>query len=316
MLAESSAPIRPPIDFGDRDPTSLLAADGFVFGGPEPETVLAADGIGSDPLVQRALARTVYSAETGEELATLLAVVLEPGVFTSAAAVNGFVGGLATGLIGTDDPPMPVPIGGFDGFAASSGQRSIVAFRVDNVVVMVEADSPATAGAVGEAVAVADSTGAGVDSTTMTPFSDVDPFSVFSPLAGFEFAVFPTDEEKVDLPFEPLPVPTLDGLAGFPVGELVVIGNEIRGAAWAVPVSRASYASAEDLIEPMRNLAATRSGGAATEQVIAGRTVYGGDAVESIRVFRHENLVLVVDGFDRVNADAIVAAWARSVGSV
>ena len=65
----------------------------------------------------------------------------------------------------------------------------------------------------------------------------------------------------------------------------------------------------------MRDLATTRSGGAIVEQVIAGRTVYAGDSVESIRVFRHENLVLVVDGFDRVNADAIVAAWARSLDS-
>ncbi len=313
MLAESSAPIRPPLELGDRDPTSLLSAEGFVFGDPGPESVLAADGVGSDPLVQRALARTVYELDTGEPAATLLAVVLAPGVFTSDAAVNGFVGGLATGVLDTNDQPTLVPVGAADGFAASSGQMSVVAFRIDNVVVMIEAASLTTAAAVGEAVAAAASTGVEVDATTGTPFTEVDPFSVFAPLAGFDFAAFPTDEEKVDLPFEPLPVPTLAGLAGFPVGELVVIGNEIRGAAWAVPVSGASYESGEDLIEPMRNLAATRSGGGTVEQVIAGRTVYAGDAVESIRVFRHENLVLVVDGFDRVNADAFVAAWARSL---
>jgi hypothetical protein len=43
--------------------------------------------------------------------------------------------------------------------------------------------------------------------------------------------------------------------------------------------------------------------------------VYAGDAVESIRVFRYENLVLVVDGFDPLNADAIVAAWARALSA-
>lgn len=313
MLAESETPTRPALELGNRDPASVLTGDGLLFGDPGPEALLASQGFESDPLVQSAATRGVYSADTLESVATVSALGLAPGVFTSAAAVDGYVRGLAVGVAGGDDTPVDAQLGALDGFAASSESRSVITFRLDNVVVLVAASSPAGARIVAAAMVNATVGGAVADPGTTTPFAVLDPAAAFVALNGFVFAPFPTDEEKVVLAFEPLPVPLIDGMGGLPQGRLVVLGNEIRASAWALPASPDSYASAEALVDPMRLLAAARSGGEVSEQVVAGRTIYKGDASEPIRVFRLANLVLVVDGLDAANADAVVAEWARSL---
>jgi hypothetical protein len=235
-------------------------------------------------------------------------------VFTSGTAVDGYVRGLASGSAESVDGAEQVDLGGVDAFAASTNAQAFVTFRLDNVIVLVTAPTSDGARTLAATMAEAALSGSGGGGSTVTPFGEVPPSSAFVDLNGFGFIVFPNDEEKTDLAYEPLPVPLVDGLAGLPEARLVVIGNEIRGAAWVLPTARTSYASAEDLVEPMRLLAAARSGGEVTEEVVNGRTVFAGDTAASVRVVREENLVLVVDGIDPVNADAIVAEWLGSLG--
>ncbi len=315
VLAESPAPIRPAIVLGTRDPASVLAGAGLVFGTAGGAAVLSVQGYETDPLVQQAVVRDVYAADTGEPVGSVVVLTLAPGVFTSTAAVDGYVRGLASGAAESVGGAQEIALGGVDGFFASTESQAFVTFRLDDVVALVSAPTGGGAQTLAATIAQGALSGAGGAVSTVTPFAEVPASSAFVDLEGFEFDLFPGDDEKGDLAYEPQPAPLLDGLLGLPEARLVVIGNEIRGAAWVLPAARASYASAEELVEPMRLLAAERSGGEVTEEVVAGRTVFAGDAGASVRVAVDENLVLVVDGIDPVNADAILAEWLGSLGT-
>lgn len=303
-LVESPAPTSPPIDLGTRDPDSVFVGEGLDFGTADPVTEAALAGYEADPLVDAAVARSAVSTSSGEPLASVTVLVLAPASFGDESAVEAYVSALAggTGLARRLD------LGNVDGFAGSSVTGSVVAFRLDDLAVVVEGETPAATSNVASRIARAALDGQPPAPEPSTPLRPTDQFSVFEvAVPGFAFEAFVAEDP--DSGFESLPGPTIEGIGGFPEGRIVVVGNEIRAVAWSLPLSLDAYSEAEQVIEPMRALAEQRSGGPVTSEVVAGRTVFSGDADEAIRIFREGSLVLVVDGQSATDADAFVAGW-------
>lgn len=321
---EPPAPVRPPLELGDAELTSVLVGDGLSFGDPSPEAQQVAQAYGDDPLVRAAVVREVFRTEDGAPLGQVTVVALEPESFSDEEAVEAYVVGLATIDPEAGADPLPPTAGGLslgdrDALVATADGRSVVAFREQNLVVLVEADEPADAGGVARRMAAAIDAGQEGTGATETPLVLVDKNAAFVDVGGFRFAPFLADDDESG--FESLDAPVIDGLADIPEARLVVVGNEIRGAAWSLPVSPDTYASEGALVDPMRQLAAERAGvdvDDVTTEVVARTTIFSADGEEAVRVFNERSLVLVVDGLegDSDGADAVATAWARALADL
>jgi hypothetical protein len=96
-------------------------------------------------------------------------------------------------------------------------------------------------------------------------------------------------------------------------GRYGVVAGERRTTVWAFTVDPGAYPSAEVLEPAMAALASARAGGAAPEAIeVVDRVVQratGAEGSPSARAFRHGALVLLVEGTDPAQIDAVVSAW-------
>ena len=147
-------------------------------------------------------------------------------------------------------------------------------------------------------------TGAVEPVTPLVPLP-IDAAYVAVPTVAFQ-PIPPPEEEP---PPEP---PALPGATGVQ-GRYGVVAGERRTTVWAFTVDSATYPSAEVLEPAMAALVSARAGGAPAEGVeVVDRVVQratGAEGAVSARAFRHQGLVLLVEGLDPAQVDAVVSAW-------
>jgi hypothetical protein len=101
-------------------------------------------------------------------------------------------------------------------------------------------------------------------------------------------------------------------------GRYGVVAGERRTVVWAFTVDAGTYPSAEALDPALQALAATRAGGTAPQALeLGGRLVYSSTSepgAPSAQVFRHQGLVLVVEGDRPDQVAAVASAWIAALG--
>jgi hypothetical protein len=148
--------------------------------------------------------------------------------------------------------------------------------------------------------------------TPFTPLvaTPVDAAFVAVPTVTFEAISAPEDE----------PGPETPALAGATAveGRYGVVAGERRTVVWAFTVDPSVYPAAEVLAPAMEALATARAGGVAAQALeLGGRVVYsatGEAGSPSAEVFRHRGLVLVVEGVQPDQLDAVTTAWIAALG--
>ncbi len=293
------------IELAAVDPLRVLVGDGLAFGRPLPSQQAAADAFTAEPEVAAAVTRRVHSLPDGRLVGDVVVLVLDgPQIFDEAVLgvfVRGVVGALGDGT-STD-----ATLGGRTVVRSRSPTEAVLGFREGNLLVVVR-------GAVDEEVTMLaerqlNAIGAGLVGAPepLTPLVPTSPEAAFVPVPTIAFQPIPPPE--VELPPEPPGLPGSTGLQG----RYGVVAGERRTVTWAFAVDPAAYPSAEALDPVMAALASGRAGGAPVEAVEVGDRVVqratGGRGVASARVFRHEGLVLLVEGADPAQVDAVVSAW-------
>jgi hypothetical protein len=112
-------------------------------------------------------------------------------------------------------------------------------------------------------------------------------------------------------------VPTFPGAVGVE-GRYGVVAGERRTVVWAFALDLTTYPSAEALAPALPALVSARAEGEAPQAVeVIDRVVLSvanADGTRSASVFRHQGLVLLVEGDRAAQVDAVVTAWIRALG--
>ena len=97
-----------------------------------------------------------------------------------------------------------------------------------------------------------------------------------------------------------------------------MVAGERRSVVWVFTLDFATYPSAEALAPALPGLVAARADGTAPEALeVVDRVVLAStnpDGRPSARVFRHQGLVLLVEGDRASQLDAVVSAWITALG--
>lgn len=295
------------VELGDLDPRALLVGADLAFGSPLPSEQVAAEAFTADPEVVSALARRVYVASDGRHIADILVLVLDGSELFDetvlAAFERGMVsavgGGRAEGLVLAGRPALQA--------ASGDGVTVAVGFREANVLAVVtgavEADVVLTATRQIEAR----SRGEAGSGEPHTPLVAVPAEAAFVTVPTVTFEVIPPPEEEV--------VPETPSMSGAIAvqGRYGVVAGERRTVVWVFEVDRGVYPSAEALDPSMQSLAQQRGNGTAPTAVeVGGRLVYASlneAGSPSAQVFRHQGLVLLVEGDRPDQVDAVATAW-------
>lgn len=292
------------------DPATVLVGAGLAFGTPLPSEQAAADAFTADPEVSQVIARRVFVAADGRRLGDVLVLVLDGSEFFDTAALRAFqratVGGIGGGSVRNAE------VGGRTVLRSSSSDRVSYGFREGNLLTIVtgavDADAQLSVRLQLEAM------GRGEVGTPepVTPLIAIGSGAAFIPMATVSFEPIPPPED------EPGPeVPTLPGATGVE-GRYGVVAGERRSVVWAFTLDLATYPSAESLAPALAELAVARADGAVPQaSQIGDRVVLAStnpDGEPSSRVFRHQGLVLLVEGNRPSQLDAVVSAWIAALG--
>jgi hypothetical protein len=300
------------IDLGSLDPTTVFVGAGLAFGAPLPSGQAAADAFTTDPEVDAAVARRVYVSDDGRHLADVVVLVLDGAELFDEGVLAAFVAGAVRAVGG--GPAAEVALAGqtVERAASSTGSSVAIGFRAANLLVIVsgpvDADVVLTATRQLEARARGEIGGP----DPKTPLVALPVAAAFVPVPTVTFAPIPPPDQE--------PPPEPPGLPGARAleGRYGVVAGERRTVVWAFAVDPAAYPSAEALAPAMEALAAARAGGRApTHTELGGRLVYssaGAAGTPSAEVFRHQGLVLLVEGERADQVDAVATAWIAALG--
>lgn len=292
------------------DPAAVLVGTGLAFGTPLPSEQAAADAFTADPEVSLVVARRVFVAADGRRLGDALVLVLNGSEFFDTAALAAFeraaVGGIGRGSV------RDVELAGRTVLRSSSPGRASYGFRHGNLLVIVtgaeDTDAQLAVRLQLEAIARGEVGPPG----PVTPLIAIGVGDAFIPMATVSFEPIPPPEE------EPGPeVPTLAGATAVQ-GRYGVVAGERRSVVWAFTLDLATYPSAESLAPALPTLAAARAADTPAEAIQVGDRVVlastNPDGEPSARVFRHQGLVLLVEGNRASQLDAVVSAWIAALG--
>jgi hypothetical protein len=144
----------------------------------------------------------------------------------------------------------------------------------------------------------------------LAPFTPLVPQPIdaaFVAIPTVTFEAIPPPEEEV--PPDPPPLPGATAV----LGRYGVVAGERRTTAWAYTLDPATYPSAEALEPALASLVSARAGGAPAEVTeVLNRIVLSANGPEgamSARAFRDDGLVIVVEGQDPAQLDAVITAW-------
>jgi hypothetical protein len=300
------------VDLTPLDPASVLVGAELAFGSPLPSEQAAADAYTEDPEVTAALARRAYMTVDGRRLAHVVVLRLDGTQLFDDSVLRAFEAGAVSALGGA--PAAEVQLAGRTVLrAGAAGGPAAIAFREGDLLTLVTGAAPDVELVVTrqlEAVA----RGEVGSATPATPLVPAHPDAAFVAVPTVAFAPFPPPEDE-----EPPPMPPLSGTTGA-TGRYGVVAGERRTIAWAYGVDLASHPTAESLEPALAALASHVAGGAVSspvetiDRVVHTASIQDEDVRRAASVFRHGGLVLVVEGADAAQVEAVVTAWIAALG--
>lgn len=302
------------IDLGSLAPTSVLVGAGLSFGTPLPSEQAAAEAFTAEPEISAVLARRVYLAADGRHLADVVVLVLDGSELFDAGVLAAFLNAAVSGV--ADAPATRVPLAGREVLraAAPDGSLVAVAFREANLLSVVAGPAEADVRLIVTRQVEARGRGEIGAPAAATPLIALPVDAAFVAVPSVSFAVIPPPEEQEG------PVPPAMAGAMSVQGRYGVVAGERRTVVWAIAADPGTYLSAEALDPVMRGLVADRSGGTApTVAEVGGRVVYSSTnsaGTPSAQVFRHQGLVLLVEGDRPDQLDAVTTAWIAALGPI
>lgn len=288
------------------DPRRVLVADGLTFGQPLPSQQLAADAFTVDPEVASALVRRVYARADGRLVGEALVLTLDGAEMFDQQGLHAFARGVVAAL--GDGEADAEDLAGRTTFRSGGREGTAIGFLEGNLLVVVRGVDDHDIGVLVERQLAAVAAGAIGPAEPVTPLIPVSIGAAFVPAPTISFQPIPPPEEEP--PPEP---PVLAGATGIE-GRYGVVAGERRTTVWAFTVDPAVYPSAEALEPAMAALVSARAGGAPAEGVEVGdrvvqRATGAAEGTPSARAFRQQGLVLLVEGLDPAQVDAVVSAW-------
>lgn len=287
------------------DPLRVLVGDGLAFGRPLPSEQAGADAFAQDPEVAATTLRRVHSLPDGRLLGQVLVLTLEGAEIFDQGVLGAFVRGVVATL--GDGTATDSVVGGRPVLRSLGPAGTTIGFLEGNLLVLARGAADPDVTSVVERQLAAIAAGVVGPPDPVTPLVPLPIDAAFVPVPTVVFQVIPPPEDEP--PPEPPGFPGATGVQG----RHGVVAGERRTIVWAFTLDPAAYPSAE-IVEPaMAALASSRAGGAVPEAVeVIDRVVQratGSPDLPSARVFRHEGLVLLVEGADPAQLDAVVSAW-------
>jgi hypothetical protein len=283
----------------------VLVGEGLAFGSPLPSEQAAADTFTEDPEVAVATARRVYSVLDGRELAATLVLTLDGGELFDQPVLDAFVAGVVDALGGS--PHDEIVLAGRTVLRSQGAGGVVLGFVEGDQLVTVRGVSAGDTATVVERQLTAIAAGVVGPTEPVTPLVALPIEAAFVPVPILIYQPIPPPEE------EPAPEPpVLAGATGLQ-GRYGVVAGERRTTLWVFAVDPAKYPSAEALTPAMAALVSVRSGGAPVEAVeVVDRVVQratGPAGARSAAAFRHQALVVLIEGPDPAQVDAVASAW-------
>lgn len=293
------------------DPAALLAGDGLAFGTPLPSEQAAADAfVGGE--VAQVLARRVYLAAEGRHLADLLVLTLDGTQIFDDEVLAAFERGMVAALGGGELGEVTLSARTVHRSVDAAG-RSTLGVREGNQLVVVRAANEGDATTALTLLLDAKDRGAVGSLDPVTPLVALPADAGFVAVPGVAFTPF--------LPSEVEPAPAAPDLPGAIAvdGRYGVVAGERRTVVWSFAIDPAAYPTAEALAPALQALTSARAGGAAAADAaeVGGRVVLSATSpagAPSAQVFRHQGLVLVVEGTQRDQVAAVTTAWIAALG--
>jgi len=299
------------VELAATDATVALVGTGLAYGSPLPSEQVAADALAGTPEVAAVLARRVYAVPEARRLGDLVVVTIEGSEVFDEAGLEAFQAGLVEGLVGTE--AAADELAGRPVLAAAGPERAAVAWSEGDLLAVVLAPARADADAI--AVRQLEARGRGEVGTLdpATPMAALPPEAAFVPVPSVAFSPIPPPEEEPPGP----EVPALAGTSALQ-GRYGVVAGERRTLVWSFAVDPAAHPTAESVAPVLGPLVSGRAGGAPAEvaevvdRIVVSATVAEGE--RSARAFRHQGLVLLVEGERPDQLDAVVTAWITALG--
>jgi hypothetical protein len=290
----------------------VLTGNGLAYGRPLPSQQAAADAFLDEPEVAAATARQIYSLRDGRRIGEALVLELDGAELFDQSVLDAFVRGMVGALGGEEQED--IELGGRTVVRSQGPTGTTIAYVEGNVLSLVRGADAHDVGVVVERQLADLAAGVAGAAEPRTPLVPLAADAAFVRVPTVSFQPIPPPEEE-----EPVPeAPTLAGATGVQ-GRFGVVAGERRSTVWAFTVDPQTYPWAEPLEGALPALASSRAGGSAAEaDEVLGRVVHRADGAgdaPSARVFRHGGLVLVVEGPDPAQLDAIVSAWITTLAA-
>jgi hypothetical protein len=253
----------------------------------------------------------VLATPDGHRLANALVLALNGAELFDDKALAAFEAAAVEGMGGA--PTAPVEVAGRAVLRSAGADRVALGFREGNLLAIVSGpvDADVTLVVTRQLEALARGEVGTVEA--FTPLVALEPNAAFVPVDAVTFEPIPPAGEEPSSP----EVPDLAGATAVE-GRYGVVAGERRTVVWAIAVDRGQYPSAEALAPALPGLASARAAGAPPQPVeVIDRVVLvstNEDGSPSARVFRHQGLVLVVEGNRADQLDAVVTAWIVALG--
>ena len=293
------------------EPVRVLVGDGLTFGRPLPSEQAGAEAFTQEPEVSSATVRRVHSLPDGRFLGQALVLALNGAEIFDEGVLGAYVRGVV-GALG-DGTTVDAQLAGRTVVRSRGPAGLTIGFREENLLVVVRGAAEPDVTLVVERQLAAIAGGVVGAPDPATPLVPIPADAAFVAVPTVAFQPFLPSEE------EPRPEPPgLPGASGVQ-GRYGVVAGERRTVVWAFTLDPAAHPSAEALEPAMVALASGRAGGAASESVeLIDRVVHratGGAEVPSATAFRHQGLVLLVEGTDPAQVDAVVSAWITALAA-
>jgi hypothetical protein len=295
------------VDLPRRDPASVLVGPGLAFGSQLPSATAGLAELEATEEVRSTLGRRVYDQGSARLLAELSVLVLDGTAFHDERTLERWVVSFVGRLAGSE--PRRARIEGRPIVRAGAGGRAVLGLRRGSLLVLVSGARDET-----DWVAALMLQGLRTDDPPRpwpaTPLAFMAADVPFVPVPGVEFVPFPPAED------EPPPAPPV--LAGTLAteGRIAVVGGERRATVWSLATDPGVYATAEELAAAIDALVGSRTGGSTSITELGDRLVTAADGPPggtSTRAFHHGNVVVLVEGRDPAQLDAVATAWVRAL---
>jgi hypothetical protein len=286
------------------DPTAVLVGEGLAFGDPLPSERDEIAVLEETDEVRSTLVRRVYDSITAQRIADLAVLRLDGAAFFDRTALDRWVRAFAEELGG--GPVRTVRIGGEPVLRSFDGDRGVLAWRRGDALTILRGE-PSEVEAVASAILGGIAAGETPRVEPATPLVSLAPDAAFVAVPGVEFVAFPPFSEELP------PNPPLFAGQLLTEGRIGVVGGERRATVWSILTDAATYPTLESLEPAVAALVSERTGAGTETQELGDRLVISADGTTSARAFVHGNLVVLVEGPDPAQIEAITTAWVNAL---